>query len=113
MPCVYQRRLWYVIPVTPRSRAIFADTNAEIVVDPSIPCTDHEIEMEGVEVDEIVTVPTTSYSTEEDVDEDADDGDDDLATASDEDSINLFIDLGTMDLDMDPSACRDLLADEN
>ena len=108
MPCVYQRRLWYVIPVTPRSRAIFADTNAKIVVDPSIPCTDCEIEMEGVEVDEIVSTPTTSYSIEED----ADDGND-LTAASDEDSINLFIDLGTMDVDIDPSACRDLLADEN
>ena len=113
MPCVYQRRLWYVIPVTPRSRAIFADTNAKIVVDPSIPCTDCEIEMEGVEVDEIVSAPTTSHSTEEDADKDTNDGDDDLTAASDEDSINLFIDLGTMDLDIDPSACRDLLADEN
>ena len=113
MPCVYQRQLWYVIPVTPRSRAIFADTNAEIVVDPSTPCTDHEIEMEGVEVDEIVSAPTTSCSTKEDVDEDADDGDDELVAASNEDSINLFIDLGTMDLDIDPSACRDLLVDEN
>ena len=109
MPCVYQRRLWYVFPVTPRSRAIFADTNAEIVVDPSIPCTDHEIEMEGVEVDEIVSAPTTSYRT----DEDADDGDDDFTTALDEDSINLFIYLGTMNFDIYPSACRDLLADEN
>ena len=96
-----------MIPVTPQSRAIFADTNAEIVVDPSIPCTDHEIEMEGVEVDEIVSAPTTSHSTKEDIDENID-GDNYLMDASDEDSINLFIDLGTMDLDIDPSACRDI-----
>ena len=70
--------MWYVIPVAPQSRAIFVDTNAEIVVDPSIPCTDCEIEMEGVEVDEIVLVPTTSYSIEEDADEDAHDDNDDL-----------------------------------
>ena len=83
------------------------------MVDPSISCTHCEIEIEGVEVDEIGSDPSTSYSTKEDADEDADDGDDDLAAALDEDSINLFIDLGTMDLDTDPSACRDLLADEN
>ena len=70
-----------MILFTPRSRAIFADTNAEIVVDPSIPCTDHEIEMEGVEVDEIVSAPITSYSVEEDAEEDADDGDGDKELA--------------------------------
>ena len=74
-----------MIPVTPRSRAIFADTNAEIVVDPSIPCTDHEIEMEGVEVDEIVSAPTTSYSTKDDANENADDGDDDLVATLNKD----------------------------
>ena len=66
--------------------------------------------MERVEVDEIVRDPSTSHSRDEDTYE----GDDDLIeVASNEDSINLFIDLGTMDLDMDPSTCRDLLAYEN
>ena len=83
------------------------------MVDPSIPSTDHEIEMEGVEVDEIVPAPTTSYSTDEDTNEDTDDGDDDLIVALDEDSIDLLTHLGTMDLDMDPSACGISLADEN
>ena len=60
VPCVYQRQLWYVILVTPLSRTIFADIDAKILVDLSIPCTDHEVEVEGVEVDKIMPTPTTS-----------------------------------------------------
>ena len=66
--------------------------------------------MDEVEIDKIVSTPSTSHSGDEDTNE----GDDNLkGGASDEDSINLFNDLGTMGLDMDSSACRNLLANEN
>lgn len=110
MPCTYQTRHWYVIPVTPRSRSIFEDTNVEFVVDPIIPCTNQEDEVDEVEVDEIVPSPSTNHSGDEDIDEGDDDSMEDI---SDEESINLFVDLAAIGLDMDSSACRDLLADEN
>ena len=111
MPCINQRRLWYVIPITPRSRSIFADTDVEVVADPSIPCTDQEVEVDAVEVDEIVPSPSTNNSKDKGTDKGNDDSN--MEDASDKESINLFVDLATMDLDMDSSACRDLLADEN
>ena len=51
VPCMYQRRFWYVIPVTPRSRSIFADTNIETLADPPIPSQEDANE-DAVEVEE-------------------------------------------------------------
>ena len=106
VPCMYQRRLWYVIPVTPRSRSIFAETDIETLVNPSIP-SQVDAEEDAVEVDEREgPSPTTNHSEE---DEDGGDDDDSIGEAVEDESLDFFIDLATMGLDMDASTCRDLL----
>ena len=109
VPCMYQRRLWYVIPVTPRSRSIFAETDIETLADITIP-SQVNAEEDAVEVDERPPSPTTNHSEE---DEDGGDDDDSIGEAIEDESLDFFIDLATMGLDMDASTCRDLLQDEN
>ncbi|KAI5062400.1 hypothetical protein GOP47_0022939 [Adiantum capillus-veneris] len=111
VPCMYPRRLWYVIPVTPRSRSIFADTNIETLADPTIPSQEDANDDDAVEVEENQPFPITNHSEEED--EDEEDDDDSIGEAVEDESIDLFFDLATMGLDMDVSTCRDLLEDEN
>lgn len=102
--------MWYVIPVTPRGRTIFAEAHAEDVLDPAPSFGDQDAEEDAVEVDEMEASPLSNHSCdEEDEEEDAES----MGNASDDESIHLFVDLATMGFDMDSSACRDLLADEN
>ncbi|KAI5061445.1 hypothetical protein GOP47_0023950, partial [Adiantum capillus-veneris] len=108
VPCMYRRRLWYVIPITPRSRSIFADTNIETLADPTIPSQEDANDECAIEVEENQQFPITNHSEEEEEDDD-----DSIGEAVEDESIDLFVDLATMGLDMDVSTCRDLLEDEN
>ena len=67
--------------------------------------------MDEVEVDEIMPSTSTHHNGDEGTDEG--EHDDSMEDTSDEESINLFVDLNIMGFDMDSYACRDLLADEN
>ena len=67
--------------------------------------------MDAIEVDEIVPSPSTINSKDEGTHESNDDSI--MEDAFDEEPIHLFVDLATMDLDMNSNACRDLLIDEN
>ena len=88
MPCMYQkRRLWYVIPITPRSRSIFAETDIETLADPTIP-SQVDAEEDAVEVDEREgPSPTTNHSEE---DEDGGDNDDSIGEAVEDESLDIF-----------------------
>ena len=108
VPCMYQRRLWYVIPVTPQSRSIFADTNIETLADPPIP-SQEDANDNAAEVEESQPFPITNHSEEE---EDGEDDDDSIGEAVEDESLDLFVDLATMGLDMDANTSRDLLEDE-
>ena len=67
--------------------------------------------MDAIEVDEIVPAPSTTSNKDEGTKKSDDDWN--MEDASNEESIHLFVDLATMDLDIGSGACRDLLADEN
>ncbi|KAI5058191.1 hypothetical protein GOP47_0026361 [Adiantum capillus-veneris] len=110
VPCIYQRRLWYVILVTPRGRSIFAEMDIEPVIDPIIP-SPQDAEDDVVEVEE--GQPSLANSHLEEEEEGESDDDSTGGDGEEEESLNLFIDLNTMGLNMDPSACRDLIQDEN
>ena len=96
--------------VTPRSRSIFADTNTETLADPTIP-SQEDANDDVVEVEESQPFPITNHSEEEE--EDGEDDDDSIGEVVEDESLDLFVDLATMGLDMDVSTCRDLLEDEN
>jgi len=80
----------------------------ETLIDPTIPCRE-DADDDVVEVEEMEPSPATNHSEDEEEIED----DDSTGDALEEESINLFVDLTTMGLDMDFGACRDLLEDEN
>ena len=86
----------------------FLEKDVEIVLDPSIPCTNQEVEVDAIEVDDIV--PSSSIVNSKDEGTEASDDDSNMEDAFDEESIHLFVDLATMDLDIKSNACRDLLA---
>ena len=88
VPLMYQRRLWYVIPVTPRSRSIFADTNIETLADPTIP-SQEDANDDAVEVEESQPFPITNHSEEEE--EDGKDDDDSTREAIEDESFDLLI----------------------
>ena len=67
--------------------------------------------MDATEVDEVVPSSSTVLGKEEGTD--GSDDDSNMDDASDGESLHLFVDLATMDLDIDSGACRDLLTDEN
>ena len=58
VPCMYQRQIWYVIPVTPRSKSIFVDTNIETLEDPTIP-SQEDANDDAIEVEESQPFPIT------------------------------------------------------
>ena len=108
---MHQRQLCYVIPITPGSISICADTNIETLADPTIP-SQEDANDDVVEVEKIQPFPITNHSEEED--EDGEDDDDSIGEAVEDESLDVFVDLATMGLDnMDVSTCRDLLEDEN
>ena len=109
MPCIHQSKMWYVIPVTLRSRSIFVEAQVEDIPDPII-SSEEGVEEDAIEVDEMEASPSSNHSTD-----DEEKGVDALSMggASDNESINFFVNLSTMGFDMDTNACRDLLEDED
>lgn len=109
MPCIHQSKMWYVIPVTPRSRSIFVEAQVEDIPDPII-SSEEGVEEDAIEVEEMEASPSSNHTTD-----DEEEGDDasSMGGASDDESNNFFVNLSTMGFDMDTNACRDLLADEN
>ena len=90
VPCMYQRRFWYVIPITPRSRSIFADTNIKTLADPPIP-SQEDANDDAVEVEESQPFPITHHSEEEgeEEDEDGEDDDDSIGDDVEDESISI------------------------
>ena len=90
---MYQRQFWYVIPVTPRSRSIFADTNIETLAYPLIP-SQEDANDDAVEVEESQPFPITNHSEEEGEEEDGDgeDDDDSIGEAVEDESLDFFVD---------------------
>ncbi|MCO5610628.1 hypothetical protein L7F22_064867 [Adiantum nelumboides] len=81
VPCMYQRRLWYAIPVTPQSRSIFAETNNETLADPTIP-SQEDVREDAHEIDKNQPFPTSNHSEEED-----DEGNNDDSTGEDSEGV--------------------------
>ena len=109
MPCIHQSKMWYVIPVTPRSRSIFVEAQVKDIANPII-SSEEDIEEDAIEVKEMEASPSSNHSTD---DEEEGDDNESMGNASDNESINFFVNLATMGFDMDISACRDLLANED
>ena len=70
-----------------------------------------EARVDTIDVDAIVPSPSTINNKDEGANK-SNDGSS-MADALDKESINLFVDSATMDLDMDSNTCRDLLANES
>ena len=101
--------MWYVIPVTPRSRSIFAEAQVEDIPDPII-SSEEGVEEDAIEVDEMEASPSSNHTTN---DEEERDDASSMGGASDDKSNNFFINLSTMGFEIDTNACRDLLVDED
>ena len=101
--------MWYVILVMPRSRSIFAEAQVEDIPDPMI-SIEQGVKEDAIEVEEMEASPSSNHSTD-----DEEEGDDasSMGGVLDDESINFFVNLPTMDFDMDTNACRDLLVDED
>ena len=78
-------------------------------ISPLIP-SQEDANDDAVEVEESQPFPITDHSEEED--EDGEDDDDSIGEAIEDESLDLFVDLATMGLDMDVRTCRDLLEDK-
>ena len=86
------------------------ESQVEDLADPIMSSIEESAEEDAIEIDEMEPSPLSKHSGEE---EEEGEDNESLGNASDDDSINLFIDLATMGLDMDTNSCRDLLAYEN
>ena len=86
------------------------ESQVEDLADPIMSSIEEGDEEDAIDIAEMEPSPLSNHSGEE---EEEGEDNESLGNASDDDSINLFIDLATMDLDMDTNACRDFLADEN
>ena len=77
--------------------------------DPTISLGAMDEENEERELDEVEGSSTPQHDIEETYEEDVDSLDD---ACDEEASIDLFVDMGTMGIDLDDDACKDLMEDE-